>query len=126
MPSFEEQMAFFEIIEPNLTGQELDAVLSGGTGFQNGKQRVSQYFSEEHTEKEKAKFLAKEYGTGGQSWTFQDGTNGFLWHDSKGISASRAGLDFNAPEIHISWAKAANRVAELIASDQYLTEKEKA
>ena len=32
-----------------LTEQELDAVLSGGTGFQNGKQRVSQYFSEDYS-----------------------------------------------------------------------------
>ncbi|RKJ77788.1 helicase [Butyricicoccus sp. 1XD8-22] len=126
MPSFEEQTAFFEAGSLPLTEQEIDSILLNGTGFENGKFRVSQYFSGEHTEKEKIKFLAKEYGIGGCSWTFQDGSSGFVWYDSKGISVRRSEINFAEPEFHFSWTKAAARVNELVISGRYLTEEEKA
>jgi len=119
-------MTFFETKPLALMEQELDFILLNGTGYENGKFRVSQYFSGEHTGQEKTKFLAKEYGIGGRSWTFQDGTSGFVWYDSKGVFARRSGIDFTEPEFHISWTKAAIRVDELVIADRYLTEEEKA
>lgn len=45
----------------------LAALSLEGTGYENGKQRVLEFFSKARTDSEKAKFLKKEYGIGGFS-----------------------------------------------------------
>ena len=61
------------------------AALTSGSGFERGKQRIAAYYAENHTQKERVEFLKQEYGTGGCSWTFQDGSNGFLDYDARGV-----------------------------------------
>ncbi|HJA25322.1 MAG TPA: hypothetical protein H9795_04630, partial [Candidatus Fournierella merdigallinarum] len=60
------------------------AALASGSGFENGKARIIAYYAENHSAKERTAFLKQEYGTGGRSWTFQDGSNGFLDYDASG------------------------------------------
>ena len=40
--------------------------MASGSGFANGKERIVAYFQENHTPKERAEFLKKEYGIGGR------------------------------------------------------------
>lgn len=106
---------------------EIDHVLRRGSGFQNGKFRIFQHYQQAYPLQERAAFLKKEYGIGGGSHVFINGQKGNIWYDSKGLCISRdSGNAFSNPDLRISWRKAAQRIGELIAQGQYLTEGEQA
>ena len=70
----------------------------------------------------RAKALAKEYGIGGHSHDFLDGSRGFVNHDWKG-------LEFDHYPDHqkttLKWAQVEQYIDLMIQSDRYLTDKEK-
>ena len=102
---------------------DLDNELVRGTGFKNGKYRVYQFYQTIHAQQDALAFLKKEYGIGGHSHTYLDGSSGFVDHDAKGIRFRVRGND---GEQNFSWRAIDSRLKELIALDRYLTEKEKA
>ena len=106
---------------------EIDHVLRRGSGFQNGKLRIFQHYQQAYPLQERAAFLKKEYGIGGSSHVFTNGRKGNIWYDGKGLCISRdSGSAFSNPDLRIPWRKAAQRIGELIAQGQYLTEGEQA
>ena len=129
IPSLEEQKnAVYENIQNFENGiffsqQEIDRVLTRGSGFEEGKYRINQMFSKNTTLKEKVQFLKKEYGEGGSSPAV-----GFINvnYDTKGMSLSRY-REIGKDEIKITlkWDKVAKRIDELIQLDRYLNKKEK-
>lgn len=129
IPSLEEQKnAVYENIQNFENGiyfsqQEIDRVLTRGSGFEEGKYRINQMFSKNTTLKEKIQFLKKEYGEGGSSPAV-----GFINanYDAKGMSLSRY-REIGKDEIKITlkWDKVAKRIDELIQLDRYLNKKEK-
>ena len=129
IPSLEEQKnAVYENIQNFENGiffsqQEIDRVLTRGSGFEEGKYRINQMFSKNATLKEKVQFLKKEYGEGGSSPAV-----GFINanYDAKGMSLSRY-REIGKDEIKITlkWDKVAKRIDELIQLDRYLNKKEK-
>ena len=90
--------------------------LASGSGFENGKARIAAYYAENHTQKERIEFLKKEYGTGGCSWTFQDGSNGFLDYDASGVKLRSY---HNGQEQRLKWPEVEKRIHVLIATGQY-------
>ena len=70
----------------------------------------------------RAKALAKEYGIGGHSHDFLDGSRGFVNHDGRG-------LEFDHYPEHkkftLSWTQVEKYIDLMIQSDRYLTDKEK-
>ena len=56
-----------------------------GSGFMGGKQRIMALYQTQPDRKLRAKALAKEYGIGGHSHDFLDGSRGFVNHDWKGL-----------------------------------------
>ena len=107
--------------------EEIDHVLRRGSGFQNGKLRIFQHYQQAHPLQERTSFLKKEYGIGGGSHVFANGQKGNIWYDGKGLCISRdSGSAFSNPDLRIPWRKAAQRIGELIAQGQYLTEGEQA
>ena len=97
------------------------AALASGSGFANGKERISAYYTEHHSAKERTAFLKQEYGTGGRSWTFQDGSNGFLDYDASGVKLRSYP---NGQEQRLKWPEVEKRIHVLIAMGQYLDEAE--
>ena len=95
--------------------------LASGSGFANGKERIAAYYTEHHSAKERTAFLKQEYGTGGRSWTFQDGSNGFLDYDASGIKLRSYP---NGQEQRLKWPEVEKRIHVLIATGQYLDERE--
>ena len=128
-PSADEQIEQIEQAEAekssafSVSQADLDNELVRGTGFRNGKYRVYQFYQTLHTQQDALAFLKKEYGIGGHSHTFLDGSSGFVDHDAKGIRFRVRGND---GEQNFSWRAIDSRLKELIALDRYLTEKEKA
>ena len=105
--------------------EEIDHMLCKGTGFQDGKFRVYLHYQEHHALKETIDFLKHEYGIGGGTHIFMDGTSGSQWHDGKGISLSKSGSFITNPDLRLYWDRTAKRLGELIATDRYLSSKEK-
>ena len=97
------------------------AALVSGSGFEHGKERIAAYYAENHSAKERTAFLKQEYGTGGRSWTFQDGSNGFLDYDASGIKLRSYP---NGQEQRLKWPEVEKRIHVLIATGQYLDETE--
>ena len=93
--------------------------LASGSGFANGKERIAAYYAEHHSAKERTAFLKQEYGTGGRSWTFQDGSNGFLDYDASGVKLRSYP---NGQEQRLKWPEVEKRIHVLIATGQYLDE----
>ena len=95
------------------------AALASGSGFENGKERIAAYYTEHHSAKERTAFLKQEYGTGGRSWTFQDGSNGFLDYDASGVKLRSYP---NGQEQRLKWPEVEKRIHVLIATGQYWDE----
>ena len=95
------------------------AALASGSGFEHGKERIAAYYAENHTQKERIEFLKQEYGTGGRSWTFQDGSNGFLDYDARGVKLRSYP---KGQEQRLKWPEVEKRIHVLIAMGQYLDE----
>lgn len=106
---------------------EIDHVLRRGSGFQNGKLRIFQHYQQAHPLQARAAFLKKEYGIGGGTHIFANGKYGHIWYDGKGLCISQdSGSSLSNPDLRLSWRKVAQRIGELIAQGQYLTEGEQA
>ena len=70
----------------------------------------------------RAKALAKEYGIGGHSHDYLDGSSGFVNHDGKGLEFDRYP---DHQKITLKWAQVEKYIDLMIQSDRYLTDKEK-
>ncbi|RBP58444.1 N12 class adenine-specific DNA methylase [Alkalibaculum bacchi] len=105
-----------------VTQDEVDKELAGGSGVQNGKDRIYEYFTQLHSPKEKEDFLKNEYGTGGRSHALSGADNSNQQHDAKGILYSRRESD---DKLLLNWSKVAKRIDYLITNDRYMTTEEK-
>ena len=93
-----------------------------GSGFAGGKQRIMALYQTQPDRKLRAKALAKEYGIGGHSHDFLDGSRGFVNHDWKGLEFDHYP---DHQKITLKWAQVEKYIDLMIQSDRYLTEKEK-
>lgn len=128
IPTLEEQQsAVYENEESFKNGiffsqEEIDRVLTRGSGFSQGKYRIYQQFQKHVSVKENAAFLKHEYGIGGSSPAF-----GYISedHDGKGIILTRS-IESRKDEIKVTlkWDTIAKRIGELIATNRYLSQKE--
>ena len=93
-----------------------------GSGFMGGKQRIMALYQTQPDHSLRAKALAKEYGIGGHSHDFLDGSRGFVNHDGRG-------MEFDHYPEHkkftLSWTQVEKYIDLMIQSDRYLTDKEK-
>ena len=93
-----------------------------GSGFAGGKQRIMALYQTQTDRTLRAKALAKEYGIGGHSHDFLDGSRGFVNHDGRGMEFD------HYPEhqkITLKWAQVEKYIDLMIQSDRYLTDEEK-
>ena len=93
-----------------------------GSGFTGGKQRIMALYQTQPDRKLRVKALAKEYGIGGHSHDYLDGSRGFVNHDGRG-------MEFDHYPEHkkftLSWTQVEKYIDLMIQSDRYLTDKEK-
>ena len=93
-----------------------------GSGFAGGKQRIMVLYQTQPDRKLRAKALAKEYGIGGHSHDFLDGSRGFVNHDWKGLEFDHYP---DHQKITLKWAQVEKYIDLMIQSDRYLTDEEK-
>ena len=117
-----EQMSLFA---PEQTEQDraneyaMSKIISHGTAFEDGKFRIAEYFSEQHTKEEKAKFLSDEYGWGG----YAGGSESMDYRPNKGITMSYTDKDNpeNNITVHLTYPQLADMIDFLISNDMYIT-----
>ncbi len=93
-----------------------------GSGFMGGKQRIMALYQTQPDRSLRAKALAKEYGIGGHSHDFLDGSRGFVNHDWKGLEFDHYP---DHQKITLKWAQVEKYIDLMIQSDRYLTDEEK-
>ena len=93
-----------------------------GSGFAGGKQRIMALYQTQPDRKLCAKALAKEYGIGGHSHDYLDGSRGFVNHDWKGLEFVHYP---DHQKITLKWAQVEKYIDLMIQSDRYLTDEEK-
>jgi len=93
-----------------------------GSGFEGGKQRIMTLYQTQPDRNLRAKALAKEYGIGGHSHGFLDGSRGFVNHDWKGLEFERYP---DHQKTILKWAQVEQYIDLMIQSDRYLTDREK-
>lgn len=129
LPSMDGQMTFIldgqaEEKKPSaftFSQEIIDAVLTNGSGFSEGKMRIYEQFEKSLSAKENADFLKNEYGWGG-SYPVIIGAGIDESHDGKGITITK-GIGKENPHITLSWSQVEKRIGELIRMDRYLNPK---
>ena len=130
LPTVDEQIEMIAEAEDEkssafaVSQEDIDSVLTAGSNIQNGKYRIYRQFQKQEDKRSNIEFLRDEYGTGGGTYTYPDGTNGHEWHDGKGIAIEKQG-SYTNPDLLLSWSKVEKRLRELIRDDRYLNAKEK-
>ena len=101
-----------------ISEDEIDRMLRAGSNFEGGKIRIYALYQQQGDAKERAAFLKAEYGLGGHSYTFMDGSRGFADYDGKGILLRNYGHD---REVRLTWSAVDKRLDRLVENGQYLT-----
>ena len=104
-----------------ITEDEIDHALDRGSGVEGGNGRIYEYFTADHTGKEKAAFLKDEYGTGGHTHAVSGASGSYEDHSAKGITLKKA----DCANVELSWTKVAARIDSLIQKDRFLSPREK-
>ena len=128
LPSLEGQLSLIETqAEPKssaftFTQEIIDAVLTRGSGFDEGKMRIYEQFQKSLSSADNIAFLKREYGWGG-SYPAIVGAGIDEQHDGKGIKLSRRSRDGES-SVLLKWTQVESRIVELIRQDRYLNPKE--
>ena len=102
-----------------ITQDEIDEMLRSGSGIERGKKRISEFYAENHTQKERIEFLKNEYGWGGRAYGGYSEN-----HDGKGIAFERS-IDRKVYDrITLSWSQVDHQISTLIRQNRYLTPEE--
>ena len=107
-----------------ITQDEIDAVLRKGGITAGGRNRIYEYFMEHHDTKEAADFLKNEYGTSGPSLGIIGAYQSDASHDAKGLRLSKGKIGNLDVTVLLKWNKVAERVRQLVRSDDYLSPEE--
>ena len=102
-----------------ISNDEITNLVLHGSGFEDGKFRINNFFSKEHTLNEQVKFLKDAYGIGGYG-------NGKYteWHDAKGINIKRENAYGENASVTLSWNAVAKKIEQLVKLNQYITPKD--
>lgn len=122
-----EQIGFFDSnFQQTEQQSEVDkfvnAVLMKGTGTEDGKFRVNNFFSENHTEEEKIDFLKEEFGWYGR-YTSNESLES---QPSKGLTLTRTDKENpkNNLNVHLSWKEVVEHLDSMVSGKTYIIEKD--
>ncbi|MCD8129681.1 MAG: SNF2-related protein [Lachnospiraceae bacterium] len=103
-----------------ITQDEIDAFLSRGGDFENGRLSTYAYFIADHTDAEKTDFIKERYGTGGSSHALSGADDSHADYSAKGLTLARGSYGEPYASTFLTWTKVAQRVNHLIRMEQFL------
>ena len=104
-----------------LSQEEIEHVLRRGSGFDGSKLRIAALYAQTPTPQYARDFLKDEYGIGGHSHTYLDGTHGFVDYNGQGMRLSRRGF---TEEMRLRWPAVEKHIRRMMENSTYLTEDE--
>ena len=105
----------------HLSDEEIEHVLQRGSGYEGGKLRIAALYFQNPTPVDARVFLSNEYGVGGHSHTFLDGTSGFIDYNSRGMQFRRWKTN---EEYNLRWHAVERYIRSMMERGVYLTPKE--
>ena len=105
----------------HLSDEEIEHVLRRGSGFEGGKLRIAALYAQNPTPVDARVFLSNEYGVGGHSHTFLDGTSGFIDYNSRGMQFRRWKTN---EEYTLRWHAVERYIRNMMEQGTYLTPQE--
>src|SRR5690625_2544672 len=113
------QMTLFDTEVDDKIHETFIKDLKRGSGFENGKKRIYEFFNQNLSKDETIKLLKEEYGFGGRSVTGYSQR-----HDSKVIKITLDKINNGKLEIigskQYSWNQVHDAISKLINSGEYL------
>ena len=106
----------------SFSDEEIDHVLRRGSSFAGGRLRIAALYDRQPTPRAAQEFLKEEYGIGGHSHIYLDGSSGFVDYNGQGLRLTRRGF---SEEMRLRWPIAEQHVRKLVESGDYLNEAEK-
>ena len=103
-----------------ITQDEIDAFLSGGGAYSEGRLRIYSFYLCHQDEQARTNFMKEQYGIGGQSHALSRADNSYADYDGKGLKLSRGNPGAYHTVEKLSWQKVAKRVDHLIKNDLFL------
>ncbi|MCR5372987.1 MAG: hypothetical protein K6E41_05920, partial [Solobacterium sp.] len=104
-----------------LSQEEIEQVLRCGSGFEGSKIRIAALYAQNPTPADARDFLKDEYGIGGHSHTYLDGSHGFVDYNGQGMRLSRRGF---SEEMRLRWPAVEKHISRMMTNGTYLTEDE--
>ncbi len=105
----------------SVSEDEINHIIRDGYSISNGKFRLMLLYEQDNKAQERIEYLKDEYGIGGRSVSFLDGSRGFLNYNGKGISVEH--YDSGIVKTY-RWSEVEKRIGRLIAQNDYLNEHE--
>ena len=103
-----------------ITEDEIDTLFVSGPPMSGGKQRVFDYFSQNHSQKEEIAFLKNEYGISGKSNALPGSFQSDVMFEGKGMTLKKPGC----AKVEMRWNQIDDRIRNLVRKDSYLTVEE--
>ena len=103
-----------------ITQDEIDAFLSGGGPYSDGRLSTYSFYLLNEDEKARTDFIKERYGTGGCSHALCGADNSHADYDGKGLKLERGTYGNPDTSVLLPWAKVAKRVGYLIDNQQFL------
>ena len=101
-----------------ITDDEINATIAKRySGVQDGQFRIYEFFSQEHTAKEKEDFLRDEYGIGGGNNAISNNFHSWISSEGKGLSFEKPGCK----KVQLRWNQVSKRIETLVKNDRYLS-----
>lgn len=117
--AYESNILEYPSEERFITQDEIDDALLH-TGIDYGNQRISEFFTQPHTLKEQAEFLAHKNGIGGHAPAISGARNSSESHDGKGIHLKKQ----QCADVSMKWTEVAKRIVYLFRQKRHFTQKE--
>ena len=105
----------------SLSDEEINHVLRRGSGFEGGKLRIAALYAQNPTPVDARVFLSSEYGVGGHSHTFLDGSSGFIDYNSRGMQFRRWKTN---EEMSLRWPAVEQHIRDMIDQGTFQTAQE--
>ena len=95
--------------------EDIDFVLTLGCPLEGSKERIASICMEYAKPRDTAESLKREYGIGGSSVVYPDGTKGWMQHDAKGIQLYKGSNESTS----LSWANVRDKITKLVTWNRY-------
>lgn len=116
------QLDIWDLLGEEIPNDDFRESLRRGSGYEGGRLRIYAAINLIPDRKQLAEFIRDEYGTGGHSYTFNDGSRGFIDYDPKSYRMMKWSQEESKKEY--SWRQVADAVLEIARKNLYLNKNE--